>query len=439
MPHKWITIRNVPILDEHEIKDDEGNTVVVVDKTKLQKIARNNNRRVAETGDTTPVVIGHTFDPEDKKPETEQPPVVGFAKNFRVRKLFKTNRYAIHSDWRIPAQYADDVRKYPRRSVELWLSDWRIDPISLLGATTPERDLGVLKFNRSGQKKYSRVIDMPLPNQPAAETPSNTPVDKSLVQGVVAALQETDVWKFLKSQMDQAQQAAQTPAPAQDPNSQTPLEDEGDPTLEGDEGDLDDLGDEDFEDEDDDMDEDEELDDEAEDDEDEEPVRYSGAQCALPSGSNTYIPTGPKVKNSKKTSDKVRLTRDGLRTQLAQYQRAFTRQERINQHLLLKLQRAEREKDLIQLESEGLIFDRAEELEDVTGMDPRRYQKHIEKMRVRYQKAPLGDGLDRVLGNSRQDISKGLTKERQQELQKEAIKRGISFEAILEEMEGNSL
>src|SRR5579859_5194319 len=101
----------------------------------LGRIAANNNRRVKETGDWTPIVIGHT---KDNAPENEQPEIVGYASNFTVKPLFRTGRYAIHAVCRFFKNKLDKVKNFPRRSVELWVTREEVDPISLLGATSPQ-------------------------------------------------------------------------------------------------------------------------------------------------------------------------------------------------------------------------------------------------------------------------------------------------------------
>lgn len=154
---------DVFILDEHVLNDDDGSQVAVVDRAVLEQIARNNNSRIDRTGDLTPVVIGHT---RERQREEAQPEIVGWADNFKVVPFFNTGKYAIQCDMHIkntPAGSADDLAdKFPRRSVELWLKRKEIDPISLLGATTPERDLGPMRrYQRSAEKgiHYSRVYE----------------------------------------------------------------------------------------------------------------------------------------------------------------------------------------------------------------------------------------------------------------------------------------
>lgn len=139
---KWDIFPNIPVLDEHELLDDKGRPSGYVDASILGEIAENNNRRVHETGDPAPLIIGHTSD----DPRAPERPVVGYAINYRVAP-FKNGRAAIFVDYAVRKKYSNVIDDFPRRSVELWLNKRELDPIALLGGTTPERDLGVIVRN----------------------------------------------------------------------------------------------------------------------------------------------------------------------------------------------------------------------------------------------------------------------------------------------------
>lgn len=152
---EYVVARHVAILDEHEMTSGPSGVPMYCGPQELQQIADNNNRRVESTGDATPIVIGHTVDGKD---ENRQPEIVGYATNFSVGPLFNSGRTALFADFHIRKDKVEEANKYPRRSVELWPKRWEIDPISLLGATTPERDLGLLQLHRQGSPvRYSRM------------------------------------------------------------------------------------------------------------------------------------------------------------------------------------------------------------------------------------------------------------------------------------------
>src|SRR5690348_10993768 len=160
---KLIEVPDVAILDEHSIRDKDGKILAKIDEARLKQIAEVNNKRIKDTGDMIPLVIGHTKgEVGEYVPEDQQPEIVGYAKNLRVGKFKNTSRKAIHATFQFFKDKLDKVRNFPRRSVELWLSDWKIDPISLLRATTPERDLGLLQLSKGGKKVYKRILKSPL-------------------------------------------------------------------------------------------------------------------------------------------------------------------------------------------------------------------------------------------------------------------------------------
>jgi hypothetical protein len=146
---EWLRVDDVPLFDEHT--GDDG---VVYDKRLLTQIAENNNTRIRDSGDYCPIVILHTDDPA----VDEDPPVIGMAGPFRLGLFGKENpRYCIMGTFWVDPKEEELFRKYPRRSVELWgeekPEDRFFDPISLLGAETPKRDLGILYAKRSGNSK----------------------------------------------------------------------------------------------------------------------------------------------------------------------------------------------------------------------------------------------------------------------------------------------
>ena len=157
-----VTVYDVPLVDSHLVFADDGKFVCECDDKMLRWIAANNNKRMKETGDAVPVILGHT---KDDVPEEDQPPIVGESKDFYVAPLMNavgesTGRNAIYA--RTTTFTEQDVEKYdlkrfPRRSVEIWFDkDPIIDPIALLGASTPERDLGLMRLKRKGTRyRYS--------------------------------------------------------------------------------------------------------------------------------------------------------------------------------------------------------------------------------------------------------------------------------------------
>jgi hypothetical protein len=149
-------------VDEHDVFGEDGIFIMKIGEQELRWIAGNNNAQVKETGDEVPVTLGHTT---DDAPESEQPPVVGYCRDFYVAPLVNaktgeaSGRKAIYA--RTMTFTEEDVEKFDlkrfnRRSVELWIDDKSpaiIDPVALLSSTTPERPLGLLRLSRNGGRR----------------------------------------------------------------------------------------------------------------------------------------------------------------------------------------------------------------------------------------------------------------------------------------------
>lgn len=147
---EYFIIDSVPIFDEHE-----GD--VSYDAKLLARIANNNNQRANETGDLCPLVSHHT--PEDKDPN-KAPFILGYADKFRLGKFGENRkRWAIYARFKVLKEMAKEFFARPRRSVEIWPEDAPekrfFDPIALLGAETPRRDLGLIyRYTKGGSSLH---------------------------------------------------------------------------------------------------------------------------------------------------------------------------------------------------------------------------------------------------------------------------------------------
>ena len=158
---------NVPVFVEHTRVLKSGRELQF-GRPELELLAARSNRRIEETGDFVPVVVGHT----NSDPKGPEPPKIGWAGPFRVGWLTKDhNKYAILADFRIDKDKTELLNKYPRRSAELWAEeryeDMYIDPISLLGADTPWSDMGVL-YNKDGDPSREKIFYSIQPQAPGA-------------------------------------------------------------------------------------------------------------------------------------------------------------------------------------------------------------------------------------------------------------------------------
>lgn len=150
----FVTMANVPVFDEHNGKEEDLD--INFDEAMLKKIIDRCNKRIQDTNDYPVVTAGHT---EEDGPEPE---TLGFATNFKMGEFGKDKRKCIYCDLMIRKEKYERAKGLPRRSIELWHKDLTansinlskarnrspIDTISLLGATRPARDLGVMHFSK---------------------------------------------------------------------------------------------------------------------------------------------------------------------------------------------------------------------------------------------------------------------------------------------------
>jgi hypothetical protein len=458
----------VPVLDEHILHDSEGKILAEMTADKLETIARNNNRKIAETGDEVPIIVGHT---KDHKDEDEQPEIIGLADKFRVAWLFNTGRKAIFARLKFFRDKAHLIAKYPRRSVELWLKKLEIDPISVLGASTPERPLGLLRYSSGDGLHYSHLVEDHM------DQTSN-----DMVSQVVAAIQQLPEWKALQQILQQMQGGQKQQAP--------PAAGAGGPQQMA-AYDAEDFDAEDFDAEDFDAEADFEAEDyagldgavqsqkagirrmgvnvkatghqklDAEDFEGEDyaanasrsisaqvggaprPVRGDALQTFGPRNNqprrqrDAYLDHGdigsavrsvpPHMGSNKK------LQADSLRVRLARSEREIARQQAVNTAVILKLRAAERRADLITLEGEGIMFDPNSEYTRGMNMTDNQWNEHVDLMRVNYSRAAINDPLGGVLEHaSTNPTPHARTKDEARQIAQYATDNKITYEAALE-------
>jgi len=391
----YVIVEDVFILDEHQMKI--GDKVIDINEQKLQDIADRNNRRIHNTGDEIPLIIGHTKDGADEK---DQPEVVGYASNLRVKDFMNTGKKAIAATFKYHKASADLAKKFPRRSVELWTRDWKLDPIALLGATTPERDLGLVRFKRKGPRKYSRVLPM-----------TGTQDTNEIVAGVVAALQQSDVWQFVQSQM-RANQGMEMgiddsllPANEEDdsllPEEEMGLEEEV-PMEEGEEG----------------------LEEEVPEEE------ATGVEGEDPDAVEEEPEEKEPVRMNRQNEDDVKVRLSRVEKENGDLVAKLSAAEVAVQEIKLKYQRAQRDAELMGLENEGYLFDRKEELDHVSNLSEEAYASHINIIKKRYQRAPVGGATFNPAKDAVKEV-KGRGKEDMAAIAKLALDKGISYEAAL--------
>src|SRR5215831_7420220 len=92
---------DVPILDEYE--DDEAG---IIDRARLSRIAANTNKYRPYLR----VSLEHSYTDRNQWIR----PAIGYARNLRVKRLFQTDRAAIHADLLIEPSQRDRAARYQR-------------------------------------------------------------------------------------------------------------------------------------------------------------------------------------------------------------------------------------------------------------------------------------------------------------------------------------
>lgn len=330
-PEKFVVIPNVAILDQDEDFDEAF----------LRQTVERTNARTKD-GDYIVLTIGHTTDEDE---EQNQPEPIGYSPGVKLGTL--GDRLAILADLYIAKDELDNALSFPRRSVELWHDDdgGFIDIVSLL-RRTPARNLGLVTAKKDGHlTRYSRHFNGAL-----------------MINEEIKAELSTYA-KFAEPQ------TATSGTTATPPPSLARFEKEEDEDK----------------DEDEDVKDDESMDDcetmEKDEDEDEE---KDVNEYAAPSGTNTFVPGTVDSKERK------RMAADQARIKLNRLSKELKKVKSERDHLLLKLRRSERERDLTQLEAEGFVFDRAEELAYVETLNDKTYEGHLNRIRSRYRRSPVG-------------------------------------------------
>lgn len=420
---QWVLREDVPVFDSHIVVDKETGKEHRLDRERLQAIADRMNQRYETTGEESPITVGHTV---DDKPEWEQPPIVGYAHDYYVAEHPKAgNAFLYARKWKLYQESSvggerlsaeEIMRRYPRRSPEVWLSRNELDPIALLGATTPMRDLGMLRNARKEQpKKYAM---------------GGSGVD---IAGTIMALEA--LLQQLKGGMmpeDEGEAAIQQPA-AEAGQVGPEIEEnaaEEEPLDYGSDG-----GDEN----------DATGDDESGDEEEKGPKKF---QAACASSTNDFLPGDGSVEHKKKKPEdleRVKMQRDQTAIEKTNLERRFAAQQEELKKLRetvetdrMKYQREVRTGELKQLVAEGYALDVAEEIDDVALMDQEKYTKYVDRVRKRYSRVPVGEDFIRT-APAREGGPKAPSKELSQRAAEIASKQGKDFAGVLRMLQNGEM
>lgn len=377
---EFVKIADVPVFDEHtqydmrpHVRDKDGiavknpnhgKVVQKYDRARLETIVTNCNERISKSGDLSPFGPGHTI-PGASVKETDQPPVYGYAAEYRYGQ-FGNGKQGILSNFYVRKEHEDALMKkdggFPRRSIELVppaaTSDGKefIDWIACL-RRSPARDVGILTYAREAPWEDPR-------NQPVFAE-SGTPLDGCYSPD---------------GKLRYSMETLTMPEPVFTAEQQTALVDAILPTL---------------------------------------IQRFQAATAPekkppveekKPEGTP---PVGPPP-----VDDKERMKGESDAIRYARLEQEVKELKEREQTAILRFQRAECERQVIQLEGESYELDRASEVEHMMKLDDAGRTAHIERIKRFYRQAPVGDKswLDVSGPAPGDDIYGGLPKDRFQKV-----------------------
>lgn len=419
----YVIVDDVPIFDEDELNPTE----------KLMRICEVNNNRIMDTGDKIPLVIGHTTEGATEK---EQPEIVGWASNLKLGTIGNLNpRSVITATWEILKDCADEVKKYPRRSIELWLDDYIIDPIALLGASRPAKNLGLLTFSAEKQSKITKYF----------EDKEEIEMDKTdIINLITEIMNQSELAAAVKKIMeDHARLEHQEQAEEQPEADQEGVETEQDAeeaaeTPEEEASETEEVAQE--------AEEHPELSDETVEQivEDHEVAKEE----ATPGAGNTFVPAieGDEDEKKKKKNElqgevvkyqaEVNQYKIDLETKNAIVEKYAAELKKVadeRNDLVNKYKMAVREKDLVVL-SHQYSFDKDVELKEVESMDDAQYDQHINIIKTRYNKVPLDRGFVSPIQTEQIGGKERLSQEQILAIVRYAGQHKMEFEAAKREL-----
>lgn len=218
-PELYHIIRDVPVVDCFDSIDPAW-----MDKTV------NHMQQLEATGNCCPLILGH-LDLKQQGRKDDETPSVGLARNFRKAELPNLGTVPLADYW-LEKQKLDDIRKHcgslVRWSAEIWLGQHEIDPIALLGGTTPRRRLGTIQLSRGVE---SVTVE---PFQGGFTMPEEKKPDDTKTLGMESIMKRLDDMAAAMTQMQTALAGLSNPekpeaAPGKgEPGKGEPAESEGD-------------------------------------------------------------------------------------------------------------------------------------------------------------------------------------------------------------------
>ena len=139
---------------------------------------------------------------------------------------------------------------------------------------------------------------------------------------------------------------------------------------------------------------------------------------------------GPvKMSKTEEGNIKIRLSR--IEKENGELVAKLSDAQKAVEDIRIKYQKAQRERDIVSLEHDGYILDRAEEMDHVALLDEATYGKHIDIIKKRYQRAPVGAGSFSIAESAAKASTGGRSKEEISGIVQYALDNGVTYEAAL--------
>lgn len=395
----------------HPETGEQREVTEVYDRRTLEGMVRRCNERILDTGDFSPIIDGHTPEPEAVENGVRMPDVLGYSGPYRMGIVGNRNpKYAIFCDEWHHKDCLDRLDKLQRRSPEVWMedniSDRFFDPIAALGSSTPRLDMGLTQFARTADgrlvEKYSAVPVTPsgsstfIPGDngerrrtdklEAGEPNMLSPED---VKQIVTALKQTDVWQWAQSQMQASEdtgivdhnEADDVDPPLIPPSGATDhVEDQQLKHYECDDDDTDMVA--------------QYMSGEADDEQLTEYMRskrgHYQAEGSAEDGDPGHPAGDPSVAEGKLSYSRTSSREGG--DMAVKYHRLLKEHTDLKQRVQ-GLEGQNRDKyrraRLSQRQAEGVIFDMDDEWEVVKGMTDKQFDQHVDRTMEKYERAPM--------------------------------------------------
>lgn len=153
-----VIVFDVPLMDEHE--DPARRKPFNKFKGRLFDDVVQATKEFEDKGAYCSIIIGHT---EGEGDDEFTHPVVGHCRNVKQKGRKEGNRQIVADMWFREADFEKHIKtnKFPRRSAEISRVDFRMDPVALLGASTPARPLPDMLFQKQGGENEIYMASRP--------------------------------------------------------------------------------------------------------------------------------------------------------------------------------------------------------------------------------------------------------------------------------------